>query len=136
MSTKSRQIFLSLCVVFFFSLFHLNAQEKVWTKQDTCLLYLEQYSHYWKKDKLGKNGARELMVKLFLNVCKFTGKRWTEISKLLGEANVTSIKKNKRIYLFRVNYQSADIKEAGTMLLHIEVDNTGTIASFSIATNE
>ena len=136
MYVKFRRISLFLCIIFFFFLFQLNGQEKVWTKQDTCLSYLEQYSHYWNKDKLGKSGARELMAKFFLNGCDFTGKKWTDISKLLGEANVTFSKKSKHVYLYRLNYQSSDIKEAGTMLLHIEVDNTGKITSFSIATNE
>lgn len=125
-----------LWTIILLSPFTIKCQESKWNRRDTCLSYLQQYSIYWKKDTLGKNGARKLMADYFLKECVFTGRKWSDIFKFLGKPNVTIAKKNGRIYMYRINYQSLDIKEVGTILLHIEVDSGGIITNFSIAAND
>jgi len=114
----------------------LLAQEKIWTKQDSCLSAVEKYSYYWKKDKLGKNGAREIIGDFVFPLCEFKGLKWKNLHNLLGEPNMSLNNDHGRIYRYQLNYQSNDIKEIGTMILHIEADSTGTITNFSITVND
>ena len=120
----------------FFNLFYIETlcgQEKVLTKEDSCISYIMTYSSFWKKDKFGKNGFRQLMADLVLSKFEFKGRKWNEFKKYFGEPNQNFKLEGFLYYRYRLNYIAESIKEVGTNLFDIEVDTNGVIVGVSIS---
>lgn len=97
---------------------------------DTCLNILNEYSYYWKKDSLAKNGFRDLFGKTILKNCNCLDVQYKRIEKYLGDPDTIINIGNSKIYRFRLNHLSENLQDLGTFLLDIEINEKGLVIRF------
>ena len=128
-------LFRLLFVSVFFQLsflYNASAQNKVEKDSSLCLDMIEKYSDFWIKDGVGKHGVREIICREFLSKCNFVGLEWKNMAKYFGTPNHKFTIENEKVFRYRLNYYSPDIKGIGIMLLDIDVNKKGIIIRFSI----
>jgi hypothetical protein len=120
-------------LVFVFLLeFHEDVKSQILlTRPDSCINIFRAYSNHWKKDRVGKNGFREIFGEKFLVDCNCEGRFWNDLREYLGNPNYTYLNNDSTTFRYRLNH-TKNFKDVGSYLLDIIVDNTGVIVFFSV----